>query len=227
MKEPVRLLTSGSPGARELLRSARGDAPSPAQLGRLGAKLGPVVVAAPTASTLLPWLLAGAAVLGVVGIVVVAHDRPAPALVAPAASAPAPLPGPAPAPAHPPAVEPRVQAPEVVAPPPVPKQSPPPVIDHKVAPAVEPTPALPREMDLLTPALEALRTNDPARALALAERHATLYARGAFAEEREAIAIEALQRLGQHDRARARLAGFAASYPRSSYRPRLDRLVRE
>jgi hypothetical protein len=224
MTEPVRLLSSGSSGAKELLRSARGDGPSHAQLGHLAAKLAPTVVAAPTASALLPWLFAGVAVLGAAGIVIVGRRDPSPPAPAPAIVTPAT-----------PVIAPPAAPPPVTTPTEIPRQDPPPApaiarppkqrIATPPVQTVEPAP-LPREMDLLTPALAALR-NDPARALALAERHASLYAQGAFAEEREAIAIEALHRLGQRDRARARLAEFATNHPRSSYRARLDRLVRE
>jgi outer membrane protein assembly factor BamD (BamD/ComL family) len=96
------------------------------------------------------------------------------------------------------------------------------------APARAPSPPpVPRELELLTPAQAALRANQLDRALELADRHAALYATGTFAEEREAIAIEALQRLGQRDRARSRLAAFTTRYPQSGYRTRLERAVLE
>jgi hypothetical protein len=77
-----------------------------------------------------------------------------------------------------------------------------------------------RELALLTRA-KRLLASDPAHALALAEQHAQLYPRGAFAEEREVIAIEALMRAEAREAARARAQAFRASYPRSTH---LDRV---
>ncbi len=66
---------------------------------------------------------------------------------------------------------------------------------------------------------------DPLRALALADEHRVRFGAGRFAEEREAIAIEALVRAARSSTARARLHEFVTAFPRSSYRSRLERLV--
>jgi hypothetical protein len=81
-----------------------------------------------------------------------------------------------------------------------------------------------RELPLLTRAQAALPA-DPAGALALCEEHARTYPAGTFAQEREVIAIDALVRLGRRDEARSRAARFAATYPSSSDRPRIETLV--
>jgi hypothetical protein len=228
MKDPVRLQLGGSPDAQSLLRSARGDAPTQAQLDRLAGKLAPVVSATAPAASLTVWLLGGVAVIGTVAALLWMRDRDTdrasvarPAVVAPVvAPVTAPRETPAPPPAPPPAVveETPSTKPATEAPRPSKRKPAPPVV---VAPAVQPT-----EMELLGPAHAALRDGDAARALALATRHADLYATGVMSEEREAIAIESLQRLGR-DEARIRFGKFVERFPRSGYRARLERLVTE
>jgi hypothetical protein len=78
------------------------------------------------------------------------------------------------------------------------------------------------EAELLQRAQAALRA-DPAAALALARRHQRRFARGALAQEREVIAIEALKRLGRHDAASSRAAAFERRYRDSLHRSRLER----
>jgi hypothetical protein len=63
--------------------------------------------------------------------------------------------------------------------------------------------------------------NNPAAALALTRDHAVRHPAGTFAEEREALAIEALRRLNRIEEASARLRAFEERYPRSPYRRRL------
>ena len=46
-----------------------------------------------------------------------------------------------------------------------------------------------------------------------------------FAEEREALAVEALWRAGSDQQAAARLRALLAAYPRSTYRERLTTLL--
>jgi hypothetical protein len=235
MKDPVRLLTGGSSEAQDLLRSAAGDEPLRLQLDQLGARLAPVV-AAPASGGLLAWVLAGSALVGGAGAIVLARDHheqaPATARVVDTPAAPQPAPPPAaPIEPAPPAAAPTQQEP--------PHAAEPRTVEAKITrtepahqtpatPARQtPPPPIPRELELLTPAQAALHAGDFQRALALAERHAGLYASGMFAEEREAIAIEALSRLGQHDRARVRFTAFTTLYPHSGYRARLERTVRE
>jgi hypothetical protein len=233
MKDPVRLLTGGSSEAQDLLRSAAGDEPLRVQLDQLGARLAPAV-AAPATGGLLAWVLAGSALLGGAGVIVLARDHQAPATTRVVETPPAPQPAPppvAPAPTIEPATPPTQETPHaaeprtVEAPTKITRTEP--ARQTPAAPPQTPPPPIPRELELLTPAQAALHAGDFERALSLAERHAGLYSTGMFAEEREAIAIEALSRLGQRDRARARMTAFTTQYPHSGYRARLERTVRE
>ena len=61
----------------------------------------------------------------------------------------------------------------------------------------------------------------PEAALSLAEEHQRQFPTGTFCEEREALAIEALWRLGSADRAAARLRELLERFPSSAYRERL------
>ena len=224
MKDPVRLLINGAPEVQDLLRSTNADAPARAQLDHLAARLAPTVAAPASSGVLLPWLVAGVALLGAAGVILLARDRsseqrqPPPAVIAaePIETAP-------PAEPAPPAAE--AAPPSVAVAPPAAEPKPAPTKQRKQKPLTQPSP--PPELELLTPAQAALHANAFTRALALAERHATLYANGTFTEEREAIAIEALHGLGQYERARTRLTAFTTQYPHSGYRARLERLVHE
>jgi hypothetical protein len=66
-----------------------------------------------------------------------------------------------------------------------------------------------------------LLASDPASALALTEKSARENPRSQFAEERSAIGIEALARLGRSSEAELRLDAFERSFPESLYRRRL------
>jgi hypothetical protein len=79
------------------------------------------------------------------------------------------------------------------------------------------------ELGLLQAANRALLAR-PAQALELAQKHERQFAQGVFAEEREAIAIEALLRLGRANEAAERHQRFERAFPSSTYRQRLDRL---
>ena len=108
--------------------------------------------------------------------------------------------------AEPPTAEPAITEPAVAAPPPA-------------------SPPQPREVELLGPAHDALRTKDPQHALDLAARHVELYPAGVMIEEREAIIVEGLLQLGHRDAAQAGFDRFVARFPRSGYRARLQRLL--
>jgi len=100
--------------------------------------------------------------------------------------------------------------PEVV--PPVEPQAPPP------APKVSP------EVQLLLEARKELRS-DPVQALRWVREHERRFPNGALSQEREVIAIEALQRLGRKEEAKARIAGFRERYPSSIHGRRVDNQV--
>lgn len=83
--------------------------------------------------------------------------------------------------------------------------------------------ALAAEMEHLV-RLRALEERDPAQALALAAEGNQRFPAGLFTQEREAIAIGALVRLGRGAEARARAAVFVAAYPRSAFIERIKKL---
>jgi hypothetical protein len=85
--------------------------------------------------------------------------------------------------------------------------------------------ARPSELALVDRARAALVARRWQAALAAAAEHAALYPAGILAEEREAIAIEALARSGRRADAGARLDDLVRRAPRSSYRRHLERLV--
>lgn len=82
----------------------------------------------------------------------------------------------------------------------------------------------PSELDLVGKAESILRS-DPARALALCERHRRLYPTGELLEEREVLVVEALAALGRRDEARQRAEAFRKSYPASPYSGRIRRAI--
>ena len=165
----------------------------------------PAWVAAGTAGAALVWYAAS-------GARHVPEVQPAPAAVA----APVQLvtPPTAPLPAQPPApsIEPAND----------PVQGPEPAADKVPArPSARSTAPSTRESQLLQRAQGAL-TGDPARALALTDQHRRSFPTGALREEREAIAIQALRRLGREPEARARAARFETRYPNSVHRSRVQ-----
>ena len=72
----------------------------------------------------------------------------------------------------------------------------------------------------------ALRS-DPARALALANAGQQEFRRGQLVEEREAIAVLALARLGRRAELDRRGARFLRRYPRSAFAERIERQLRQ
>jgi hypothetical protein len=81
------------------------------------------------------------------------------------------------------------------------------------------------ELELLMRARRVVKAN-PARALDLADEHASQFPDGAFGQEREVIAIDALARLGRIDAAAARADRFRQSHPGSAYIARIDEILR-
>lgn len=81
---------------------------------------------------------------------------------------------------------------------------------------------LERERAMLDEARSALQSGDGAAALAAIDRHARGFARPELAEEREALAVQALVISGRYDEARARAARFRASSPHSLFMPAVD-----
>jgi hypothetical protein len=89
----------------------------------------------------------------------------------------------------------------------------------------EPAAAAPAQAELLAKAWQAL-DKDAAGALTLVELDAKLHARGALSEEREALHIFALVKLGRRDQARALADKFLALYPSSVHRATIERRLR-
>jgi len=87
-----------------------------------------------------------------------------------------------------------------------------------------PTPDPAAELRLLQLAQDALAAT-PARSLELVRRHTEDFPASALAQEREVIAIEALQRLGRSDEARSRADRFRGRWPGTTHGQRIDRLV--
>ncbi|MBX3209221.1 MAG: hypothetical protein KF764_29585 [Labilithrix sp.] len=79
------------------------------------------------------------------------------------------------------------------------------------------------EIALLARAHDALH-DDPARSLALCREHEARFSGGHFAQEREAVAVEALVYLGHKDDAARRWSEFQRRYPSSSHRVHLASL---
>jgi len=102
--------------------------------------------------------------------------------------------------------------------------APPPVVSAK-APAIAPTTTTTTdEIALLARAHDALRS-DPGLALSLCREHETKAKDGQFAQEREAVAIEALVYLNRRAEASKRFRAFEQRYPASSHRVHLESLL--
>jgi hypothetical protein len=208
------------PGApaplRALLRATGDDLPSDGELAGLNRRMAQYL-AKPAAPA--RWAISARVV--VVGLVIVGIAAGIVGYVLHRAHAPSAEPPPAPI---------VTMALEVPAPPPVrvivdEPAGPPPQI--RAAPHVQPPapPAQISEVALLEQARDALRAGDAARALELTAEHERQFADGVLAEEREALAIEALVTLGRGDDARTRWSKFASAYPHSNYHARLQRLM--
>jgi hypothetical protein len=81
------------------------------------------------------------------------------------------------------------------------------------------------ESTLLKRAWSALASGDAGLALRLAEQDARRYPSGALGEERDAIQIAALARLGRDDEARRAATTFLTHYPESVHRALVERSI--
>jgi hypothetical protein len=79
------------------------------------------------------------------------------------------------------------------------------------------------EIALLARAHDALQ-GEPAKSLALCREHEAKFASGHFGQEREAVAIEALVKLGRRAEAQRRWSAFRDRFPTSSHRVHLESL---
>ncbi len=82
--------------------------------------------------------------------------------------------------------------------------------------------SLSSERLLLEGARTALARDDGAAAMVSLDRHATKFPNGELAEEREALAIQALVSMGRRDEARSRATRFQARYPLSMFAAAVD-----
>jgi outer membrane biosynthesis protein TonB len=89
------------------------------------------------------------------------------------------------------------------------------------------TTTLAAEMRLLGRANAALRSGDPAAALAVLDEHARDFARGQLAPEREYKRALALCELGRAAKARAVADAFVKAHPRSPLRSKAETVCRE
>ena len=219
----------GEPGADPVRpEPSPASGPLPAQASRHGSSGAPSGVRAARIRRLLGWGLGGLGALaaGVVSVQTLLAPEPAPPQAQPSAVTPPVLEAPArpEPPAPPPAVdsppEPLASARPSVARPraePAPSAARPPRSPARAGAARRPD-----EAALLARAQAALATQ-PEMALALSREHQRRFPRGALAEEREVIAIEALKRLGRTGAAHARAQEFERRYRGSVHQPRLER----
>jgi hypothetical protein len=245
--------SEASPALKRLMRSAAHDGPSAEQIGHLEDRLqasfaagigaGAAVkaaVAAKASSAWTAWIAVAAVSASVSGgaALYVRSRAPSRAPVVGAMAVRArPLPEPVltpPPPVAAPPVLPRHLAPShrtVLARGPAPEADTPAIPFATPAPLpvakprAEDAPAAPPESTLLAEAFRALHGGDASAALRWAARHAQEYPRGEMAQERDAISIEALVKLGRSAEARRSLASFKGLYPSSGYAWRLEALV--
>lgn len=105
--------------------------------------------------------------------------------------------------------------------------APPPVVDTPRTvdrEAYDPNPALAAEVQLLAHARQ-LTHSEPARALALLQRHAREFPTGSLSLEREVLVIESLHRSGERDRAAERARHLLSRAPGALYAARLRALL--
>ena len=205
----------------ERARPAAGADEAARILARVGATVGVASLAATAAhagsaaklgltAKAAPWLvLAFAAGSGAGAALHAVATRPPPA---------AALPTPAPTPTPTPTAEPVVPAL-------------PPLLPSRVEPAppspVSPLPdaSLAAERALIDRARTALTRDLPTTALDALDEHAKVHPRGRLAEEREALAIQALSALHRPDSAARRAAAFRRTHPQSVFLPAIDLAV--
>lgn len=249
MSDPPRRLLddAAAPGGlRDDLALARAAPPvtydAGAGLARLKSALGGAASAAAVGSgtlklTLIAFALAGAvAAIGLVTVIASggetrrAAELPAqtPAVTPAQTPPPPPPPTTTPTPTPTPAVTPplAVPAPAIT---PVPRATPRPRAVTRPPPvaavdAADPDEGLRREIAQLADGRHLL-INDPAAALALVDAGQREFATGMFAEERAAIAIFALDKLGRREEARHRAERFVRRYPAGSFSHRVRALI--
>ncbi len=80
------------------------------------------------------------------------------------------------------------------------------------------------ELLLVRRAQDAL-VSDPARALSLANEHASLFPGGELTQEREVVAVDALSKLGRREDALLRARALVRKFPRTPYVAHLEKAI--
>jgi len=228
--------------ARSLLREVRVPPPAPAEtraraMRRLalalpatavvtgaGAAVGPAgrsLLARAIGAHVPAWSLLASFAAG--GALALAVTRGAPRgheMVAPPVSVTAP-PAPREEPRSP-VAEPALPPPSAAPAQPAPPSAAPVQPSTRASAAERPATTLEAERALLDVARTALGRGDGAHALRATEEHARAFPHGQLAEEREAMAIQALRLLHRDEDASARLDRFRARFPASLIRPALE-----
>lgn len=231
-REPRRLLDQGDrlrSVLRDALEAERGDAPDPARLARIeqafAAKVAPPAEPTGAAGGLSSLGAKGAiALLVAVGLGALAFSQreavpPAPPPATTVVTAPEARPAESPAPAQVTAPTVRLEDLPTVTEPQTGKRAPAPRASVGSPAAADEN----VEIALLARAQDALHGR-PAEALALCREHEARFASGHFAQEREAVAIEALVYLNRRAEAEQRWSAFRTRYPTSSHRVHLETL---
>ncbi len=130
-----------------------------------------------------------------------------------------------------PDLEPNVEPERQLEPPPAPppkrktaKEAPPRPVEPEPPPDAEKGPGLEEELALMRGAQRLMTADRPKLALEVLERHRRRFASGVLREEREALAIMALCRLGRGADAESRMVAFEHAYPKS---PQTERIRSE
>jgi hypothetical protein len=113
-------------------------------------------------------------------------------------------------------------APQPQSPPPVPTPPPPAPLS---VPTPIPSPNVPSQAELLHDAWSALSHSDAEHALELATRDARVHGSGPLSEERDALRIIALAKLGRTTEATDANTRFVAQYPNSIHRDLIDNAI--
>jgi hypothetical protein len=120
-------------------------------------------------------------------------------------------------------------APSIVAPAPSASAIPSAVRPPRSVPSASPTPrpdVLAEERQVIDDARRRLTAGNAADALDVLDAHARRFPHGQLAEEREALAVQALVLRGRYDDARARADALRAHAPNSVYLPAVDVALR-
>lgn len=104
--------------------------------------------------------------------------------------------------------------------------APSPAVTPSMAPAPAKDPSLARERTLLDMARTALARGSTADALAAVDTHAREFPTSQLAEEREVLAVQALDSAGRTDEAKRRATSFRSRWPRSPLIPIVDEASR-